>query len=154
MAREQLAWLEATLRDNPNRWTIVLQHQPVYSIARNRRTPELESRLVPLYDRYGVDLVLQGHDHVYGRTHKLRNGTVVPMDQPGAVYVVSVSGPKMYPLTLERPSIMAVTESNKQMFQVIAIDGGRLLFQAYSADGALVDRFELVKKKVPASRRF
>jgi len=141
----QLAWLEKTLRDNPNHWTIVFQHQPVYPIARNRQAPRLQALLIPLYDKYGVDLVLAGHDHAYGRTHKLKGGKVVTEGEQGTVYAVSVSGPKMYNLTPPDAKIMAKTLENTQLYQVISIDGDRLSFDAYNITGALVDRFELRK---------
>ena len=73
----QLAWLEELLETNPNRWTIVVQHQPIHPIAKGRDYVKMREALMPLYDKYHVDLVLQGHDHTYARTHKLAGGKVV-----------------------------------------------------------------------------
>lgn len=146
IADQQIAWLNQVLGENPNRWTVVFQHYPVYPIAKRRGAREqMESVLVPIFDKYHVDLVLQGHDHGYGRTHKLRGGKVVPAEAPGTVYAVSVSGPKMYDVSPDRPEFAAKTLANTQLFQVIDIDGGKLSYKAYTIDGVVIDSFELRK---------
>ncbi|HVN75196.1 MAG TPA: metallophosphoesterase family protein, partial [Thermoanaerobaculaceae bacterium] len=144
-AKAQLEWLGRVLSDNPSRWTIVVHHQPVYSVGKDRDNAELREALLPIYDRYHVDLVLQGHDHSYGRTRKLAGGRPVAADMPGTVYAVSVSGPKMYPLNHRFLDLMAVTKTNTQMYQVILVAGDRLSYEAHSITGELVDAFELRK---------
>ena len=98
---EQVAWLDRTLANNPNRWTILTFHRPMYSVARGRDNAELRNLWVPIFDKYRVDLVLQGHDHAYARSKNLRSGKNVRDNESGTVYVVSVSGPKMYNLEQE-----------------------------------------------------
>ena len=91
LVAQQANWLEKVLQDNPQQWTVVLFHYPVYS-ATGRGTDNLLRHWKPLLDKYGVDLVLQGHEHIYAR------GTSQPDRQSdslatGPVYVVSISGP-------------------------------------------------------------
>jgi len=140
-----LEWLTQTLAQNPNRWTIVLQHQAIHSIAKERDYAEMRAALVPLYDRYGVDLVLQGHDHAYGRTWKLAANKVVPDAARGTIYVISVSGAKMYEIHRANRELMARLVEQKQLYQVVSIRPSRLSFAAYGADGVRVDAFELRK---------
>jgi len=149
---DQVPWLENVLKTNPHKWVIVTFHVPAYSTAANRQKNE-ENKAVrklwrPILDRYGVDLVLQGHDHSYGRSGLMRNDTVLPngeeYDKKGSVYVVSVSGPKMYPVG-QQPWMMSYAEK-KQLYQLIRIDGDRLRFEARTANGNLFDEFELRKK--------
>jgi hypothetical protein len=128
--KRQLAWLEKVLRENPNRWTVVIEHQPVYPVSKDRNAPALQKTLAPLYEKYGVDLVLQGHDHAYGRSFKLRSGRPVSSAESGTVYVVSVSGSQMYRLTPGQQSLMAKTQADAQMFQVLHVDAARILFEA------------------------
>lgn len=144
IAADQLQWLEKVLRDNPNRWTVVFQHQPPYPIARNRQADRIQSMVVPVFDKYNVDIVLAGHDHAYGRTHKLKGGKPVTAGQNGTIYAVSVSGPKMYNLTPDK-ALMAKVLDNSQIYQIITIDGGRLSYEAYTIDGVQFDKFELRK---------
>jgi hypothetical protein len=145
IAARQLQWLEGVLRNNPNRWTIVLQHQPLYSVGKDRDYPELRAALLPLFDKYHVDLVLQGHDHIYGRSRKLVGGKIVGNDRPGTVYAISVSGPKAYELNPTNVALQAVTRLHTQMYQVISVAKERLQFKAYSIIGERVDSFELRK---------
>jgi len=146
----QTSWLESVLQDNPNRWAIVAQHHPVYSTAAGRDNEEVREALQPLFEKYGVDLVLQGHDHGYGRGHNLQFGT--SRRDKGPVYVVSVSGPKMYNLNFE--PWMERAASNTQLYQIVRVEGSRLIYEAYTTTGELYDAFELHKKKDGANRFF
>lgn len=69
----QAAWLEAILSRNTPEWIIVAIHQPVYPISMRRHNTTFQEVFVPVFDRFGVDLVLQGHDHGYSRTVALKN---------------------------------------------------------------------------------
>jgi 3',5'-cyclic AMP phosphodiesterase CpdA len=120
-------------------------HQPVYSTGKNRDNPKLRDALVPLYDKHAVDLVLQGHDHSYGRTHKLRAGARVAPDERGTVYAVSVTGPKFYPVNPQHAALMAKIDTGLQLYQVISVRDGSLRYEAWTVTGELHDSFELEK---------
>ncbi len=74
----QRAWLERTLRqartDPDIDWIIVCMHQTAVSSAERHNGADLGIReqWLPLFDTFGVDLVLCGHEHHYERTHPLR----------------------------------------------------------------------------------
>jgi hypothetical protein len=73
----QRAWVEAELaaarRSRAIDWIVVVCHQLVVSSANaNGSDLGLRQQLQPLLDRYGVDLVLSGHDHNYERSFALR----------------------------------------------------------------------------------
>ena len=137
----QAEWLDRILDDNPHRWTILIFHHPVFSSARGRDNEKLRSLWMPVFDRHGVDLVLQGHDHTYGRTGNVRNGINVRDESSGTVYVVSVSGPKMYPSS-DHPLMVRLGE-DLQLYQVISIDGDSLVYESRTATGELYDAFLL-----------
>ena len=134
----QAKWFENVLKHNPNHWTIVTFHHPVYSSALNRDNKKLIKYWKPLFDKFGVDLVLQGHDHVYARG---RGPGVVD----GPVYVTSVSGPKMY--KLERKDWMDRAGENSQLFQVITISKNILSYKSMTVTGKVYDAFNLIKKE-------
>ncbi|MBD2755429.1 purple acid phosphatase family protein [Spirosoma validum] len=138
----QANWLMQTLNNNPNRWTVVTHHHPIYSTAKGRDNNEWRERMEPIYKKFGVDLVLQGHDHTYGR------GLNMPLGKSrkhpdGPIYVVSVSGPKMYDLGLQ--NWMDRAGSNTQLYQTITINGDKLTYQSYTVTGEKYDSFELLK---------
>jgi Calcineurin-like phosphoesterase len=70
----QKAWLEnelsAARRDDGVDWVVVCMHQVAISTADMFNGADLGIReeWVPLFDRYGVDLVVCGHEHHYERT--------------------------------------------------------------------------------------
>ena len=80
-AGAQLAWLEdelrAARRSRHIDWVVCVVHQLICSTSLGGNGCDLGVRRAfqPLFDRYGVDLVLSGHDHDYERTFALR-GTV------------------------------------------------------------------------------
>lgn len=173
LQREQAVWLDERLAE-PARWKIVAFHHPIYSNAGDRDNAALRDLWLPILQRHGVDLVLQGHDHTYSRGL----GSAVPTDpgtteEPGdfgPVFAVSVSGAKQYELA-EEPwgnypgTKLARAAENSQLFQVITVEDDRLSYRAYLAHGELYDGFELLREEsdekrlveitaTPTSRRF
>jgi 3',5'-cyclic AMP phosphodiesterase CpdA len=145
---EQVKWMEGVFEDNPNKWTIVTFHHPIYSTARGRDNKKLRELWRPVFDKYTPDLVLQGHDHTYARSGVMREDNLLTgaqlKDERGTVYVVSVSGPKMY--RLEEEKWMQSSAANTQLYQLITIDGENLHYEARTAAGALYDSFDLFKQ--------
>ncbi|MEP7365570.1 MAG: metallophosphoesterase family protein [Acidobacteriota bacterium] len=144
--KEQAAWLDKVLANNPNKWTVVTHHHPIFSTAKGRDNPELRALLKPVYDKYRVDLVLTGHDHSYGRSNVVSGEN---RHEGGTVYVVSVSGPKMYEVT--PAGWMQRKAEDTQLYQIIRVDGDRLLYGSRTARGVLYDSFELRKRRKAAN---
>lgn len=134
-AARQAAWLDGVLSANPLRWSIVVIHQPFYSPRAGRDNALLREHLQPVIERHGVDLVLQGHDHAYGR----RSGE--HGDTP--VYLTSVAGAKQYRVSGHARATMAPVGEDTQLFQVLRLDGNRLDYEAHTATGRLYDAFTL-----------
>lgn len=68
----------------------------------------------------------------------------------GTIYVISVSGPKMYKQDAEPWWETGFT--NTQMWQAITIEGDKLLFRAYDASGSVADQFVLTRMKNGCNR--
>jgi hypothetical protein len=149
MHQEQAQWLEGVLAANKCRWVVCTFHHPLYSTAKKKSdNVALRKLWKPIFDKYKVDLVLQGHDHSYGRTvlqtENQATGVQVIDKEAGTVYVVSVSGPKMYENS--KYQFMKRIAEDTQLYQVIHIDGDKLSFEARTAIGDLYDAFELHKQ--------
>ena len=78
------AWLIDDLSSNTSDWTIVIFHHPPYSKGANHDSDDTEKvggfdmpqqwmreAFVPVFDKYGVDLVYNGHSHSYERSFYL-----------------------------------------------------------------------------------
>jgi 3',5'-cyclic AMP phosphodiesterase CpdA len=130
----QAPWLEKTLRESTAKWNVVAFHHPIIGSVGGGSSAALAWK--PILESHRVDLVLQGHEHIYARS-----GLMGPGGRSGPVYVTSVSGPKMYPLRKE--DWMRRSAQGVQLYQVIHIDGDRLSYEARTAAGELFDGFEL-----------
>jgi hypothetical protein len=81
--RMRIGWLRRKLAASvTHRWTIVVFHHPVVSPGPHGPTPGFRPTLPRLFSRTGVDLVLNGHDHLYSVSRKVR----------GVRYVVTGGG--------------------------------------------------------------
>src|SRR5262249_34449313 len=120
-------------------------HHPVYASHPRRDSRVLHDSWVPIFDKHHVDLVLQGHDHAYLRTHPLHADRRVAFAERGTIYVVSVSGTKYYDQR-ERPET-AVGFTNLSTYQTIDIQvpESRLVYRAFDATGREVDHFTIEK---------
>jgi len=137
MARLQADWMQAVLADDDALWTVALFHHPVFSVSHGHASPNLDRHWRPVFEAAPVDLVLQGHDHVYGR-----RGT--PGGEPSEgragipLYVVSVAGAKMNLAAVDGHAYDVVAE-DVQLFQTVQFAADHLRLDARAADGTLHD---------------
>jgi len=134
-AQAQAQWLDTVLSASQQPWNIVVVHQPLYPLRAERDNSELASQIRPVLQRHKVDLVLQGHDHTYGR----RADEAASLPQ----YISSVAGPKQYRLSAEARATMKPTAEDTQLFQVLRLDGQQLSYEARTATGRLYDAFRI-----------
>ncbi len=137
--KSQKIWLDSILSSNTKDWVVLTTHLPFYSTKDSRDNPQMRKHFQPILEKYNVDLVLTGHDHSYGRGFASDNQDI----KPKVMYVVSVSGPKMYEAGTK--NWMQFKGGNLQMFHEITIEGNILNFKAFTADGELFDQFSLKK---------
>jgi hypothetical protein len=98
---------------------------------------------VPLYDKYGVDIVWGGHIHTYERTLPLRDGKAV--EKGGVVYMIT--GGSGGDLENAAPTRSAFTAKvlRAHHYCYVVVNGKSLRMEAYDLDGRLFDWLELHK---------
>jgi len=150
---EQFKWVEKDLASSSARWKFVAHHHPPYSSDENdygdTRIEEsdlgdLNARsLVPLYEKYGVDVVWVGHIHDYERTWPLKGGEVV--EDGGVIYIQTGGGGA--PLEDFAPTHSWYTAKvfRGWQFCYAAINGGEFTMMAYDIDGRMFDYLEIKK---------
>ena len=150
---EQTEYLEQQLKTCTAKWKIITCHHSVFSPAKGRNFQFARDHWKPLLDKYGVDLVLNGHDHTYARGHvPVRTADGEESRKLGTVYVTSISGPKQYAVNHEqidsykdegyRPD---KTAEQTQFYQVITVEDDTLTYVAYTAVGEEHDRATITK---------
>lgn len=134
-AQAQARWLDGVLAGNARPWSIVVVHQPLYALRAGRDNAALIEHIGPVLEKHKVDLVLQGHDHAYGR--RTLDGAGSPM------LISSVAGPKQYRLSAQARATMAPVGEDTQFYQVLRLTPSGLGYQSFTASGALYDAFRI-----------
>lgn len=150
---EQTAYVEEQLKNSSAKWNIITCHHSVFSPALGRDFQFARENWKPLFDKYNVDLVLNGHDHTYARGKVLvRSSDKKDKGDLGTIYVTSVSGPKQYDLDLDQLETyssdgykVVKTGEQTQFFQVITVEGSSLTYVAYNTLGEEYDRAVIIK---------
>ena len=149
----QTKYLEKKLSTSNAKWKIITCHHSIFSPAIGRDFEYARKNWKPLFDKYGVDLVLNGHDHTYARGHTpVRSTHEDNLGNIKTIYVTSVSGPKQYELDslqikkykLDGYSSDKVGKQT-QFFQVINIYNQTLTYTAYTATGNKYDQAVITK---------
>ncbi len=73
----QARWLKHDLALNSKKWTILYWHHPPYTMGSHNSDTEAElvnirKKLLPIIERYNIDLILTGHSHDYERTRLIK----------------------------------------------------------------------------------
>lgn len=175
----QVQWLKRDLAANTLPWTIVIFHHPPYSKGGHNSDTEESMRLIrenltPILERYGVDLVLNGHSHGYERSYRLKglrglantfnpnqhlaetttarydgspNSCPILTKGQGTVYVVNGSGGQIGGQSPDFPH-PATVYNNVTIggSMVLDVNDNRLDAQLILADGSVGDRFTILKQ--------
>lgn len=154
---QQSQWLEQRLKESKARWKVVVTHQPIFTCARPEDTGPLKAAWKPLFERYAVDLVLQGHDHCYSRLSNEAGRAAAKQAHAagkvqGPVYMVSVAGSKMYGLNDRAHQQPDRSAEETQLYQTIEVGASRLQVRSYTANGRLYDAFDLNRDKQGRNR--
>jgi acid phosphatase type 7 len=73
LASPQISWLRQDLAANTQKWTIIYFHHPPFTMGSHNSDTEpdlalIRQQVVPIFEKYKVDMVLCGHSHTYERS--------------------------------------------------------------------------------------
>lgn len=176
-----LNWLQHDLEANTQDWLIVAFHHPPYSKGSHDsddegdsggRMAEMRRQVLPLLEKYGADLVLAGHSHVYERSYlmachygdsaefnrknivsagvegrhaqfiKRKSERATP--HSGTVYVVAGASAKVDGAALDHPAMaVAMMEAGSL---IIDVEGDRLTARYLNDNAEVVDEFSIEKQ--------
>lgn len=133
----QRQWLEEQLTKSEAKWKIVVLHHPLYSVKGAMNNLIQRWMFDDLIQEYGVNLVLQGHEHAYARRGD--NG------QQSTIYLISHCSPKGYRINPPEGRFEKI-EKDIRTYQKVRISGDTLVVTAFDAEkGTLVDSIVKVK---------
>jgi len=131
MDPDQVKWIGDELEKSGEKWKIVFFHHPLYSSSGTHGSQvKLREVLEPLFVRYMVSVVLNGHDHAYERI-KPQNGI--------QYFVVGSSGQLRSGDLRKSSPLTAFGNDTERVFMLMEIDGDVLTFNAINDRGAVID---------------
>ncbi len=176
-----LNWLKHNLEANNQEWLIVAFHHPPYSKGSHDsddegdsggRLVEMRRQVLPVLEKYGADLVLAGHSHVYERSHLMgcqygnsaefsqknivstgvegRHAKFIKhkgehaMPNSGTVYIVAGASAKVDGAKLDHPAMaVAMMEAGSL---IIDVDGDQMTVRYLNDKAEVKDEFSIEKK--------
>jgi len=131
MDKKQIQWLEDELGKDTSEWKIVFFHHPPYSSGgKHGSDKQLREVVEPIFLKYGVNIVLAGHEHFYER--------IKP--QKGIYYFISGAGGKLRSGDVNDRSPLTEKAFDRDMsFMLAEIVGNQFYFQVISRTGETVD---------------
>lgn len=151
----QTRWLEQVLRERSGRPHIFpVYHVPAYPSVRSPdgfTTRRIRENWVPLFEQYGVRVAFENHDHIYKRTHPLRNGKISP---DGIVYM----GDGAWGVRTREPggghdkavSYLGKVASQRH-FILATIQGVEQHFAVINENGVVIDMYPRISQAKPDS---
>jgi hypothetical protein len=158
-------------------WIIVYYHRLAYtSPSHHIAIPLLQNTYHPLFDKYGVDLVLQGHNHNYQRSYPIKSNptlflsnsttvTTLPIvtdnnttnynDPEGQIFAtVGTAGQydRSYELKGKAPYIVT-QHVGFGILNIDVINNGKTLSAKFyeNSDGIVKDQFNITKDTIDSS---
>ncbi len=133
----QYRWIEQDLGNSGKKWKIISLHEPGWSCASSRplqghaNNRDVQNYLQPLCVKYGVSMVIAGHNHYYARA-----------EVDGVTHLTTAGGgaPLYTPRRGEPNVVIAVKSYHYCRFEII---GTRLTGEAVTPDGTVLDRFTI-----------
>ena len=126
---EQLAWLIKDLENTKQRWKIVYFHHAPYTrgtydsdVWENLKQPRLV--VTPVLEKYGVDLVLSGHSHVYERSKPIKGYTGLVADFNPAIHFTQTSSGKYNATANSCPYMFTTNQASNGVIYVVNGVGG------------------------------
>jgi len=145
------AWIKADLAVNKQPVTFAVMHHPVYTVGTSFdddvRAAAIRENYMKLLYRYGVDMILCGHQHVYARSD-------AKTDESAGRYeitqIMGVSGTKYFDAWDK--SNMACVRENISVATLFETDGEEIRLKTIDQDGAVIDEYSQ-KTRPPKKRK-
>lgn len=154
---DQYARLEKALAASRATWKFAAHHHPCFSSDENDYGDQWKGKdtkgyswgdsnarhLVPLYEKYGLDIAFAGHIHSYERTWPLLNLSI--NQKKGVRYIISGGGGGGLEQAGPQRAWFSVHVQRGHHFCFATVHDRTIQFKAYDLEGRLFDTFELTK---------
>ncbi|RLA65440.1 MAG: hypothetical protein DRQ88_03170 [Epsilonproteobacteria bacterium] len=134
---QQIQWLEKTLKEAAleNLTVIVAMHYPPYSSSyfiNTKQAKFLQTKFVPLFEKYGVKLVLNGHTHVYERSFK-----------DGVHYVIAGPAGGTRAIPLGRNPYQVFGDFLSRTFTTVTVKKDHIFLKTFDQKNQQIDKLKI-----------
>lgn len=154
---EQYRWLDKAMGESKATWKFAAHHHPCFSSDEDdygdrwRGRPDAPyvdgdrnaAKLIPLYEKHGLDVGFAGHIHSYERTWPILQMAV--NQKRGVRYVVSGGGGGGLEQAAPQRAWFTLHVQRGHHYCFMVVQDRTVQFKAYDVDGRLFDTFELTK---------
>ena len=137
---DQVKWLDKELVGKGTGWKIAYFHHPLYTTSSRGPVVEVRKVLEPLFVKYGVNVVFNGHEHMYERIKPQR----------GIHYFVAGGSAKLNRGDARPGGITEKLFDSDRSFMLVEISGNILYYQTISRTGETVDKGTIRRTRPPA----
>ncbi|HLH30494.1 MAG TPA: metallophosphoesterase [Terriglobia bacterium] len=141
---QMLQWLDNDLRATRQFWRIVYFHYPPFAAGPNMTEPRealVRQYVIPILEKYGVQVVLSGHEHSYQRSQPIRNSTFVTPHTGTNYLTCGGGGAFLYPV-LDGYPYVAFGQSAYHYVRA-QVQGTQLTLHAIRHDGVEIDTYTI-----------
>lgn len=126
----QLKWVGDSLQASKAKWKIAYFHHPLFNAGKHHGPDlDLRAQLLPLFEKFGVNVVFSGHEHVYEH--------LKPVDN--IYYFVLGNSGKLMKHDFRSQDNMVKDFDSDQTFMIVEIAGDQLFYQTISRTGETID---------------
>src|ERR671933_1893859 len=125
--KAQLAWLEQELSRSNASWKMVFGHHQIYSSGQYGLNQEFIQTLTPLFQKYRVQLYINGHDHHYERSQSIK----------GTTYLICGAGAGTRPVGRSQWTAHSASQLSFAAYEVYR---DRILISGIGTDNQVFDR--------------
>jgi len=150
---KQTEWLEETLASrakDPHRILFPVYHVGAYPSVRDwERSPHRDIRELwsPLFDKHGLSIAFEFHDHAYKRTHPILGGEIQKSAEDGVTYVGDGAWGVRLREPAEKRDYLAKAGATQHVHRLEIPVEGPIRLQAINGEGEVFDEFQVPRRR-------
>ena len=135
------AWIDREMGKSDAKWKIPIFHRPIYTSGRYSTPARLFRHVLePLFLRYGVKVVLSGHEHFYERT----------TPQNGITYFISGGAGSLRYGDIRPSALVAKGFDTDYHFMLFEVTSDAVYYQAIARTGHSIDAGRVTRTAPPS----
>lgn len=136
-------FIDEVFTDSPSVWRLAMHHRPAYTVGRHDSDTKLRDYWSPRFDAHGVDLVLNGHNHLYERSVPIRGDQEVAAGEGTTYLVTGGAGAPLY--TDPEAEWFNVVANPVEHYAIAEFGPDRVDVVVRDLDGTVIDQFSVPK---------